>query len=87
MNVKRWPQAAAWTWTLAALTITLPLFVEPAFQIIERSWNPAEPLFVPVLWALGFVIVVTTGISLASLIALGPATEPASPHPLQITNH
>ncbi|HMJ65984.1 MAG TPA: MBOAT family protein [Candidatus Binatia bacterium] len=69
MNIKRWPRTAAWAWTLAALTITSPLFVEPVFQIIERSWNPAEPFLVPTLWALGFVITVTTVISLASLAA------------------
>jgi hypothetical protein len=87
MKVKRWPHAAAWGWTLAALTITSPLFVEPVFQIIERSWNPAEPFFVPTLWALGFVLVVTVSLSLASLTALVPISEPAKPHPLQIINH
>jgi len=87
MKVKRWPRAAAWTWTLAALIITSPLFVEPVFQIIERSWNPAEPFFVPTLWALGFVLVVTIVFSLGSLTALGSTTESAKPHPLEIVNH
>lgn len=34
MGVRRWPQAAARTWTLTALGVTSPLFVEPALQVM-----------------------------------------------------
>jgi hypothetical protein len=56
MKVRRWRPAAGWMWTLAALTLTSPLFVEPALQIIESSWGRPGTVLPPALAALGFVL-------------------------------
>ena len=58
MNVRRWPTAAARAWTLAALAITSPLFVEPALQVIAPSWGPPDSVLMPTLVALGCALVV-----------------------------
>jgi hypothetical protein len=76
MKVKRWRPAAARTWTLAALAMTSPLFLEPVLQILERSWGRPAAVLQPTLAFLAFVMIVSTGISLASLIALGPTGKP-----------
>jgi hypothetical protein len=56
MNLRRWRLAAARIWTLAALTITSPLFVEPALQIIESSWGTQHSPLGPTVSALVFVM-------------------------------
>jgi membrane bound O-acyltransferase family protein len=68
MNVRRWRPAAARAWTLGTLAITSPLLIEPTLQVIERSWGgPDEVLLVPTAAALGFVIVLSIIVSVASL--------------------
>jgi hypothetical protein len=68
MKVRRWRPAAARAWTLGALAITSPLFVEPTLQVVERSWGGSdEALLVPTAAALGFVIVLSVIVSVASL--------------------
>lgn len=71
MNVRRWPSTAARAWTLTALAITSPLFVEPALQIVEPSWGPSNCVLPPAIAVLGFVLVVTVLFSLGSLAAAG----------------
>jgi hypothetical protein len=67
MRVRRWRPAAGRAWTLAALAITSPLFVEPTLQIVEGSW--VDNVLLPTLIVLGFVIVFSGVVSLASLSA------------------
>ena len=69
MKVRRWPPAAARGWTLATLTITSPLFVEPGLQLVESGWGGPDEVLLPTAAVLGFVIVVSSIISLASLAA------------------
>jgi hypothetical protein len=68
MNVRRWRLPAARAWTLAALAISSPLFVEPALQIIEPSWGAPDDLLLPTVAVLGFVIAVNLFFSLGSLL-------------------
>ena len=69
MNVRRWRPSAARIWTLTALTITSPLFVEPALQIVEPSWGPANCVLPPAIAVLGFVMAMTFLFTLGSLTA------------------
>jgi hypothetical protein len=69
INVRRWPRPAARAWTLGALTITSPLFVEPVLQILEPSWGPADGLVVPTLLILAFALGVNLLFALGSLAA------------------
>lgn len=64
MNVRRWPRAAARLWTLTALAITSPLFVEPALQVVEPSWGRGDDLLLPILAIVAFVV----GINLFFLV-------------------
>ncbi len=58
MNVRRWPTAAARGWTLAALAITSPLFVEPVIEFITPSLDATNNVLAPTAFALGFAMVV-----------------------------
>lgn len=69
MNVRRWRPAAARVWTLTALAITSPLFVEPALQIVEPSWGPSNTVLPPTIAVLGSVLGMTVFFSLGSLAA------------------
>ena len=63
------PSQAARAWTLGALTILSPLFVEPVLQILEPSWGPSDGVLVPTLVILGFVLGVNFFFALGSLAA------------------
>lgn len=67
MNVRRWPRMAAHVWTLCVLTITAPLFVEPALRVIEKSWGPPDSVLLPTAAVLGYVILFCGLVSLAAL--------------------
>ncbi len=72
MKVRQWRPAAGRAWTLAVLTITSPLFVEPALQIIEPSWGGPDTLLTPVIAVLGFVITANAFFAVGSLAASAP---------------
>jgi hypothetical protein len=55
LGVRHWPRLAARVWTLAALTVTAPLIVEPAIQIFEPSWGGPHDLIAPTASMLGVV--------------------------------
>jgi hypothetical protein len=76
IKVRRWPSAAGRAWTLTALAITSPLFVEPALQLIEPSWGAPDDVWQPTFVVLGFVIFVNVFFSLGSL-ASNPASDAA----------
>ncbi|MGZ4987437.1 MAG: hypothetical protein ACXWIU_01800 [Limisphaerales bacterium] len=59
MRVRCWRRGARRAWTLAALTATSPLFVEPAVQLFEPSWGPPGYVLLPTIAVLVYVIVVT----------------------------
>lgn len=59
LGVRRWSTAAARVWTLGALAICAPLFVEPLLQMIEPTWGAEEEWVAPALW----VLVVVLGMS------------------------
>ncbi len=69
MNVRRWPTAAARAWTLAALAITSPLFVEPALEVIAPSWGSPDDVLVPTMVALGSAMVVNLFYSVGLLMS------------------
>jgi hypothetical protein len=82
MNVRRWRPAWARVWTLGALAITSPLFVEPILQILEPSWDPADGWLLPTLVILAFVLAVNLFFALGSLAASSettPRTEALKP--------
>jgi hypothetical protein len=99
MKARHWRSAAGRAWTLSALAIISPLFVEPALQLIEPSWGTPDDVLQPTLVALGFVILVNAFVSLGSLAAKpesdiaepcaapngGPATRPVNSSKLGIT--
>jgi len=67
MEVRRWRPVAARAWTLAALAIPLPLFIEPTLQCLEPSWGPPESVLLPATGVLGVGVILNTLYSLASL--------------------
>jgi hypothetical protein len=64
--VRRWSIIAARIWTIAALTVTAPLFVEPALQAFAPNWGGPDDLFVPVAWTIGLVFLFCGGLALAT---------------------
>jgi hypothetical protein len=78
MNVRRWRPTTARVWTLTALAISSPLFVEPALQLFEPSWSPADGLLLPTLAILAFAMGVNLFVALGSLAARPGLTGPAS---------
>ncbi len=88
LGVRRWHPAAARTWTLTALAITAPLFVEPLLQTIERSWGTHTSALPPTAFALCCVLVFSAIVALISLAScsavansLPPTTSPQSTAP------
>jgi membrane bound O-acyltransferase family protein len=75
MNVRQWPRPAARAWTLGALTIVSPLFVEPVLQILEPSWSQSDRVLLPTLAILGFVLGMSLFFALGSL-ATRPELQP-----------
>jgi hypothetical protein len=69
LNVRRWPTAAARAWTLAALTVTSPLFVEPVLQIITPDLDATVSVVPSIIAALGFVMIVNLFFSVGSLVS------------------
>src|SRR5208337_2183618 len=54
LAVRRWPPEAARAWTLTALAVTSPLFIEPTLQGLEKSWGAPDNALLPTLAVLGF---------------------------------
>ena len=54
MRVRRWPTAAARLWTLSALAVTSPLFVEPVLQMIGPNLDRMTGVLSPTLFFLCF---------------------------------
>jgi hypothetical protein len=69
LGIRRWSRAAGHAWTLAVLAITSPLFVEPALQAIQLSWDVQNSGLVPTLVLIVFVIALETFYSLAVLVS------------------
>jgi len=80
LAVRRWHPAAARIWTLAALAITAPLFVEPLLQTIERSWGTQTSALPPTAFALYSILVFSAFIALASLASCSAAPKPVPPN-------
>ena len=64
--VRRWSIIAARIWTIAALTVTAPLFVEPALQSAEPNWGGPDDLMVPTAWTIGLVFLFCGILALAA---------------------
>jgi hypothetical protein len=71
MKVNRWPTVAARVWTLSALAITSPLFVEPVIQFATPSLRAMDNVLGPTLLTLGFAIIVNVFFAVGQL-ASGP---------------
>lgn len=67
MQLRRWHTPARRVWTLSALAVSSPLFVEPALQIIAPSWGSTWQVVTPTLVVTGFLILLSSVLSLASL--------------------
>jgi hypothetical protein len=83
MNVRRWPATAARVWSLAALAITSPLFVEPGIELIAPSLHATNGLLAPTLFTVGLAIVVNVFFLLGQL-ASRPGFAPPTPEPTPI---
>ncbi|HTI97641.1 MAG TPA: MBOAT family protein [Dongiaceae bacterium] len=68
MRVRRWRPVAARVWTLGALAVTSPLFLEPALQIIRASWGNASTVLLPTVLVLGVLLVVCGGLAVLSRV-------------------
>jgi len=68
MGVRRWRRGAGGAWTLTALTVTSPPFVEGALQLVEPSWGPPSSVFLPTIAVLFYVVVVTAFFALGFLV-------------------
>lgn len=69
-GVRRWSRAAARTWTLVALAITCPLFIEPALQIIRGSWGKPASIFKPIITTTASIFIFSSMVALLSLACL-----------------
>jgi hypothetical protein len=67
IKVKRWPATAARAWTLAALGVTSPLFVEPVIQLITPSLGVTDNPLPPTIAALSFALLVNLFFSAGQL--------------------
>jgi membrane bound O-acyltransferase family protein len=79
LDVRQWRPMAGRAWTLTVLAITSPLFVEPGLQIVEKSWGALDTVLLPTVAALGFVIVFSSIIPLASLASRSAANNALQP--------
>ena len=77
LNVRHWPTAAARVWTLAALTVTSPLFVEPALQLITPDLDATDSVLPPTIATLGLVMIVNLIFSVGPLVSC-PRSTPLS---------
>lgn len=69
MKVHRWPALAAHAWTLAALAVTAPLFVEPVLQILDFSFHPHHLAAPAAIIALCFIVVMEAFFAIGGLLA------------------
>ena len=69
MNIRHWPKAAARVWTLSALAMTSPLFVEPGLQIITPSLGARDNMLLPTITTLGFVLIVNVFYLIGQLVS------------------
>ncbi len=79
MKVRRWSPAAGRAWTLTALAITSPLFVEPVLQSIEGSWGLPGNVLGTTAAVLGFVVIFSGIIALAALKSPSVAMAECAP--------
>jgi hypothetical protein len=77
INVRRWPTAAARVWTIGALTVTSPLFVEPALRIITPSLDTTNSVLPPTIAMLAVVMSVNLFFSVGALVSC-PRSTPLS---------
>lgn len=76
MKVRRWQRGARRAWTLAALAVTSPLFVEPALQLVEPSWGPTGYVLWPTVAVLGYVVILTVFFAIGFLVFGSELTPP-----------
>ncbi|HEX4350724.1 MAG TPA: MBOAT family protein [Verrucomicrobiae bacterium] len=82
MRVRRWPVAAARAWTLSALAITSPLFVEPGIELVAPSWGATKDVLMPTMFVFGFSVILNVFFSIGQLVSCprfmppNPALEP-----------
>lgn len=67
LAVRCWSPTAGRAWTLTALGMVSPLFVEPLLQFVERSWGAPDNVLLPTAIMLGFVTAFCLFIAVASL--------------------
>jgi hypothetical protein len=78
LAVRRWRPAAGRAWTLTALAITSPMFIEPTLQFFVRSRGAPENVLLPALVALGVIIILSGVVTLVSLASIS-SSSPAAP--------
>jgi hypothetical protein len=78
IKVRRWPITAARVWTLAALTVTSPLFVEPALQILTPTLDTTNSFLVPTIATVAFVMIVNLIFSVGPLLSCPRFRQPGA---------
>ena len=84
LKVRSWRPVARRAWTLAALTMVSPLFVEPALRCVDQDWGGLDQVPLQTLAGLAFLIAASYLNALASQTALpaaatGLAVSPSAP--------
>lgn len=68
LRVRRWPGWAARTWTLAALAVTSPLFVEPMTQIIMPDLSGTDTMLPVTIFMLAFAVGLNLFLAVGQLV-------------------
>lgn len=85
LKVRRWPTSAARVWTLTALAVTSPLFVEPTIQAITPNLEATDNMLLPTICVLGFALVISLFFNVGQIVfclkapPTGPAAEWSQP--------
>lgn len=74
IKVRQWRPTARRVWTLSALAITSPLFIEPLIQVVGRGWGKSENaispnVLPPTIAVFSFVVFMVVFFSLASFVS------------------
>lgn len=79
LRVRKWRPACAHAWTIGALAISCPLFIEPVVQLIETSWDPLQPAYLSGLAVLAFMLLISGLVTLGCLAAAPRQTAETLP--------
>jgi hypothetical protein len=75
LRVRRWPVSAARTWTLTALAVTSPLFIEPMTQIVMPDLSAADTVLPATILMFGVAIGLNLFMAVGQLLFCRSTTD------------